>query len=188
MMPSGAARQDGRVRDGDCTAVGSRVARLSVQRKVPMNASNPNCSAESAPTRSVDSNRLTMALAVSTMTLCGVTGVLMFFHFRGHLMNELHIWSGLALIVAMVFHLVRYRRALANHLRHWPVWSLFVLALVLVGAAVMTGGTGGGHGSRHEEFHGERGFSATGEADSPETEASAADDELAGALGNGSHW
>lgn len=126
-----------------------------------------------------------MALAVSTMTLCGITGVLMFFHFRGRLMNELHIWSGLALIVAMALHLVRYRRALANHLRHWPVWSLFVLSLVLIGAAVMTAGRGGVHGPRHEDFHGERGFSMVEEADSTAAVASAADDELAGALGSG---
>lgn len=84
-----------------------------------------------------------MALAVGTMTLCGITGVLMFFHFRGPLMNELHIWSGLALVVAMVLHLTKYRRPLANHLRHWPVWGLLVVALVLVGAAVLTTPAGG---------------------------------------------
>lgn len=150
-----------------------------------MNTSSPACSADSTLARGVDSNRLTMALAVSTMTLCGVTGVLMFLHFRGRLMNELHIWSGLALIVAMGFHLVRYRRALANHLRHWPVWSLFVLSLVLVVASAMTTGRGGSHGPHHDEFHGERGFSAPRTNDSTAAVASAADDELAGALGNG---
>jgi hypothetical protein len=126
-----------------------------------MSTSSPACAAETTPKRGVDSNRLTMALAVSTMTLCGITGVLMFFHFRGRLMNELHIWSGLALIVAMAFHLVRYRRALANHLRHWPVWGMFALALVLIVAAVMTAGPGGVHGPHHRELRGEHGSTAT---------------------------
>lgn len=86
-----------------------------------------------------------MAIAVSTLLLCGFTGVLMFLHRRSHLMDELHTWSGLLFLVGMGLHLVRYRRPLGRHLRHAVVWGPFVVALFLSGVALTFATAGNAH-------------------------------------------
>lgn len=83
-----------------------------------------------------------MAVAVASFTLCGVTGFLMFLHRRGPLIDELHTWSGIALLIGMALHLIRHRRSLAQYLRHWVVWTPLAVALFLSGLVLAVTKTG----------------------------------------------
>ncbi|WP_158305404.1 DUF4405 domain-containing protein [Opitutus terrae] len=109
---------------------------------------NTLASDSSAPGGAVRKDRArvgTMAVAVASFALCGVTGVVMFLHRRGPLVDELHTWSGIALLVGMVLHLIRHRRSLAQYLRHWVVWAPLAVALFLSGVVLAVTNTRG-HG------------------------------------------
>jgi hypothetical protein len=68
---------------------------------------------------------VTVAVGI-TFVVVGATGVLFQFFFKNHYLMQLHIWLGMAMVVAAVIHTVQNWRSLKTHLADWRVYTLLI--------------------------------------------------------------
>ena len=66
-----------------------------------------------------------------TFVVVGVTGVIFKFFFKNHVLEQIHGWLGIAMVIAAVFHIVQNWASLRNHLRDWRVLTLVVPILLV---------------------------------------------------------
>jgi hypothetical protein len=67
-----------------------------------------------------------------TFLVVGVTGVIFQFFFKNRVLEHIHGWLGVALVVIAVLHIRQNWRPLRHHLRDWRVYGLLVPILVTV--------------------------------------------------------
>ena len=61
-----------------------------------------------------------------TFLVVGVTGVIFQFFFKNRVLEHIHGWLGVALVVVAVMHILQNWRPLRHHLREWRVYLLLV--------------------------------------------------------------
>lgn len=66
-----------------------------------------------------------------TFVVVGITGVIFQFFFKNHVLQEIHGWLGVAMVVVAVTHTLQNWKSLQSHLRDWRVFIL-LLPMVLV--------------------------------------------------------
>ena len=93
--------------------------------------------------------RLATPSSISLFTVLAATGVLMFFHLvegpAERPVKELHEWLGILFVGASCLHIWTNWRQFKAHLRTRPLW---ILAILVLGAALTVLGTAGGGGKR----------------------------------------
>lgn len=91
--------------------------------------------------------RYATPLSLVAFAVIGVTGTLMFFGIRGHQLNEIHEWVGIAFVVIAILHVVRNARAFMIMLRQKrsvvTIAVLGIVSAVFVGAALAAIGSEG---------------------------------------------
>ena len=67
-----------------------------------------------------------------TFLVVGVTGVIFQFFFKNHVLEQIHGWLGVALVLAAAVHIAQNWPSMRNHLRNWRVYGLLVPIVLVV--------------------------------------------------------
>ncbi len=94
--------------------------------------------------------KLISAIAGISFLFTGITGLIMKFAFKSHGFNEVHVWFGVAMVVAATLHLVLNWRIFAGYFRDKRLYALAIpfLALLLVSGFMANDQKDGEHGNR----------------------------------------
>ena len=71
---------------------------------------------------------ITLALGFAFL-IVGVTGVFFKFFFKNHAMTEIHVWLGLAMVVAATLHISQNIRPISSYLKNPRVLTLQTMRL-----------------------------------------------------------
>ena len=77
-------------------------------------------------------------IVAATFLVVGGTGVLMFFHVRGRIINGLHEWIGMAFVLMSLFHVLMNWKALLGYLKKPATMLPIALVLILCVVVALT--------------------------------------------------
>jgi uncharacterized membrane protein len=93
-------------------------------------------------------------LIAFTFLIISVTGLMMLFHIKGHLLSHLHQWMGILFVIAGVFHLTCNWRGFLSCFKN-KKQSVFAMFLVI--ALMLLFGLSGSFSGELAQDYGDRG-------------------------------